>query len=190
MRTWLTERLGIELPIVAAPMARISGGRLAGAVSAAGGLGMIGVSPGATAAWVSEQSDVARTEAAGRPFGIGLLAWALEEDPQPMTAVLESGAALVALSFGTYTSFVAPLHEAGMLVATQAGTLAEARAAVQAGVDEANAKLARVEGIKKFVIVEGDWAPGGDEITPTMKLKRKPIAGKYAAQIEEMYAAS
>jgi long-subunit acyl-CoA synthetase (AMP-forming) len=64
------------------------------------------------------------------------------------------------------------------------------RAAVQAGVDAANAQLARVEQIKKFSLVEGDWLPGGDEITPTMKLKRKPIAGKYAAQIEEMYAAS
>jgi len=62
------------------------------------------------------------------------------------------------------------------------------RAAIQAGVDQANAKLARVEGIKKFVLVEGDWAPGGDEITPTMKLKRKPIAAKYAPQIEALYA--
>jgi long-subunit acyl-CoA synthetase (AMP-forming) len=62
------------------------------------------------------------------------------------------------------------------------------RAAVQAGVDAANAQLARVEQIKKFVLVEGDWLPGGDEITPTMKLKRKPIVAKYAAQIEEMYA--
>jgi long-subunit acyl-CoA synthetase (AMP-forming) len=62
------------------------------------------------------------------------------------------------------------------------------REAVQAGVDSANSKLARVEGIKKFTIVEGDWAPGGDEITPTMKLKRKPIAAKYAEAIEAMYA--
>ncbi|HEX5618877.1 MAG TPA: AMP-dependent synthetase/ligase [Solirubrobacteraceae bacterium] len=61
------------------------------------------------------------------------------------------------------------------------------RAAVQAGVDAANEKLARVEGIKKFLIVEGDWLPGGDEITPTMKLKRKPIATKYADEIEAMY---
>jgi long-subunit acyl-CoA synthetase (AMP-forming) len=61
------------------------------------------------------------------------------------------------------------------------------RAAMQAGVDAANAKLARVEQIKKFTIVEGDWAPGGDELTPTMKLKRKPIAAKYADQIEAMY---
>ena len=61
------------------------------------------------------------------------------------------------------------------------------RAAVQAGVDEANEKLARVEQIKKFHLVEGDWLPGGDEITPTMKLKRKPIAAKYDSQIEAMY---
>ena len=61
------------------------------------------------------------------------------------------------------------------------------RAAVQAGVDDANEKLARVEQIKKFILVEGDWLPGGDEITPTMKLKRKPIAAKYAAEIEALY---
>ena len=52
--------------------------------------------------------------------------------------------------------------------------------AVQAGVDAANERLARVEQIKKFTIVKGDWLPGGDELTPTMKLKRKPIAAKYA----------
>jgi long-chain acyl-CoA synthetase len=62
------------------------------------------------------------------------------------------------------------------------------RAAVQAGVDAANEKLARVEQIKKFVLVEGDWLPGGDEITPTMKLKRKPIAAKYVNEIEALYA--
>jgi long-subunit acyl-CoA synthetase (AMP-forming) len=61
-------------------------------------------------------------------------------------------------------------------------------AAVQAGIDDANRHLARVEQIKKFTIIEGDWLPGGDEITPTMKLKRKPIAAKYGAQIEAMYS--
>jgi long-subunit acyl-CoA synthetase (AMP-forming) len=60
--------------------------------------------------------------------------------------------------------------------------------AVQEGVDAANAKLARVEQIKKFHVVPGDWLPGGDELTPTMKLKRKPIAEKYAAEIEVMYS--
>ena len=60
-------------------------------------------------------------------------------------------------------------------------------AAVQEGVDAANEKLARVEQIKRFTIVPGDWAPGGDELTPTMKLKRKPIAEKYGDDIEAMY---
>jgi long-chain acyl-CoA synthetase len=62
------------------------------------------------------------------------------------------------------------------------------RDVVQEGVDAANEKLARVEQIKRFAIVEGDWLPGADELTPTMKLKRKPIAEKYAAEIEQMYA--
>jgi long-chain acyl-CoA synthetase len=62
------------------------------------------------------------------------------------------------------------------------------RAAVQEGVDAANSKLARVEQIKRFEIVEGDWLPSGDELTPTMKLKRKPIAEKYAAAIDAMYS--
>jgi long-subunit acyl-CoA synthetase (AMP-forming) len=62
--------------------------------------------------------------------------------------------------------------------------------AVQEGIDEANRHLARVEQIKKFTIVAGDWAPGGDELTPTMKLKRKPIAQKYASDIEAMYSGS
>ena len=61
-------------------------------------------------------------------------------------------------------------------------------AAVQAGVDAANEKMARVEQIKRFTVLGADWMPGGDELTPTMKLKRKPIDEKYAAEIEELYA--
>ena len=64
----------------------------------------------------------------------------------------------------------------------------EIRAEIQKGVDAANERLSRVEQIKKFHVVEGDWVPGGDELTPTMKLKRKPIEQKYAEAIEEMYA--
>jgi long-subunit acyl-CoA synthetase (AMP-forming) len=62
------------------------------------------------------------------------------------------------------------------------------RAAVQEGVDAANAKLARVEQVKRFEIVRGDWLAGGDELTPTMKLKRKPIAAKYEGAIEALYS--
>jgi long-chain acyl-CoA synthetase len=61
------------------------------------------------------------------------------------------------------------------------------REAVQEAVDAANSRLARVEQIKKFTIVPGDWLPGEDELTPTMKLKRKPIAQKYASEIDAMY---
>jgi long-subunit acyl-CoA synthetase (AMP-forming) len=63
------------------------------------------------------------------------------------------------------------------------------RAAVQQAVDAANAKLSRPEQIKRFELVRGDWRPGGDELTPTMKLKRTPIAEKYAALIAALYAA-
>ncbi len=56
------------------------------------------------------------------------------------------------------------------------------------GVDEANAKMSRVEQIKKFKVLPTEWEPGGDELTPTMKLKRKPIAEKYSDEIEELYS--
>jgi long-subunit acyl-CoA synthetase (AMP-forming) len=58
---------------------------------------------------------------------------------------------------------------------------------IQRGVDAGNEKLARVEQIKKFKILPTDWQPGGDELTPTMKLKRKPIYTKYEAEIEALY---
>ena len=59
---------------------------------------------------------------------------------------------------------------------------------VQAEVDAANSRLSRVEQIKRFALLEEDWLPGGDELTPTMKLKRKPIGEKYAARVEALYA--
>jgi long-chain acyl-CoA synthetase len=60
-------------------------------------------------------------------------------------------------------------------------------AAVQQGIDQANERMARVEQVKKFTILPTDWEPGGDELTPTMKLKRKPIAEKYKDEIEALY---
>jgi long-subunit acyl-CoA synthetase (AMP-forming) len=63
------------------------------------------------------------------------------------------------------------------------------RAAVQEGVDRANATLSRVEQIKRFAILPGDWIPAGDELTPTMKLKRRQVTTKYVDVIEAMYVA-
>ena len=62
------------------------------------------------------------------------------------------------------------------------------RAEIQRGVDEVNSQVSNVEGVKKFTILHADWLPGGDELTPTMKLKRKPIAEKYREQIEALYS--
>jgi long-chain acyl-CoA synthetase len=59
---------------------------------------------------------------------------------------------------------------------------------VTRAVERANERLARVEQIKRFKIVPEEWEPGGDELTPTSKLKRKPIAQKYAGEIDALYA--
>jgi long-chain acyl-CoA synthetase len=70
----------------------------------------------------------------------------------------------------------------GPLIA--AAAIAEA---VAEGVAAANQRLSRVEQVKRFRILEEEWEPGGDELTPTMKLKRRPIAEKYAEEIEALY---
>jgi long-chain acyl-CoA synthetase len=69
-------------------------------------------------------------------------------------------------------------------LATEPAVLEE----VAAGVERGNADLARVEQVKRFKLLPADWHPGGDELTPTMKLKRRPIERKYADEIEELYA--
>ena len=132
VRTWLTEQLGLRIPVVAAPMAGVSTGRLAAAVSAAGGLGMLGVGPTSTPDWVRQQCAVARE--AGQ-FGVGLMAWALAQDDALVEVVVGEAPALVSVSYGPYERWTAPLQAAGIVVATQVGTLEEAVAAEQAGVD-------------------------------------------------------
>lgn len=62
------------------------------------------------------------------------------------------------------------------------------RAAVQAGVDAGNARLSRAEQVKRFTVLPTFWEPGGDELTPTMKVRRKPTAHKYADDIAALYA--
>ena len=133
MQTWLTRTLGIDVPLIQAPMARVSEGRLAAAVSEAGALGMIGVGPAASAEWVAEQSRVASST--GGPYGIGLMAWALEENPAQLDAVVESDARLVSVSFGAFEEPVRRLKAAGKIVTTQVGNLDDSRRAEGAGVD-------------------------------------------------------
>ncbi|MNP79026.1 Long-chain-fatty-acid--CoA ligase FadD15 [compost metagenome] len=65
--------------------------------------------------------------------------------------------------------------------------LPEVRKAVEEEVAQANLQLARVEQIKKFHIVGGEWAPGSEAVTATMKIRRQAILKKYADDIETMY---
>ena len=81
----------------------------------------------------------------------------------------------------------------GADAATSPAALAEndrLRAAVREAVRAGNARLSRAEQIKRFRILPSMWEPGGDELTPTMKLKRHPIADKYGAEIDQLYAPS
>jgi long-subunit acyl-CoA synthetase (AMP-forming) len=64
----------------------------------------------------------------------------------------------------------------------------DVRAELDRAIAAANSHLSRVEQIKRFALLTSEWLPGGDELTPTMKLRRKPIAKKYAAEIEALYA--
>ena len=61
------------------------------------------------------------------------------------------------------------------------------RVAIEAAVQEANTHLSRAEQIKRFTLLPVDWLPDSDELTPTMKLKRRVIVEKYAAEIEALY---
>jgi long-chain acyl-CoA synthetase len=64
----------------------------------------------------------------------------------------------------------------------------EVAAEIERAVADANERLSRVEQIKRYELLEEEWTPGGEELTPTLKLKRRPIAAKYAEEIEALYA--
>ena len=133
--TWLTRTFDLSVPVVGAPMAGPGEGPLAAAVSAAGGLGMVGVNASRSPAWVAEQAAVAAGP--GAPYGIGLMAWVLERDDAQLEAVLglEARPALVSVSFGPFEAYVDRLRAAGIRVAVQAGNIAEAVRAERAGAD-------------------------------------------------------
>lgn len=133
MGTWLTETFGLPVPVVGAPMANVSGGLLTGAISAAGGLGMLGAGSAVSAEWIRTEGAIAAQR--GKPYGVGLMAWSVKDHLDHLDAVLDLKPALVSLSFGDYTPYVEPLQAAGIVVATQAGTVADAREAIAAGVD-------------------------------------------------------
>jgi len=122
--------MGLRAPIVNAPMGGVAGGRLAAAVTAAGGLGMVGMgSAGSTSSLHSELPHVS-----GR-FGIGLVDWVIRKEPGLFEAALAARPVLISVSFGTGLSWVSRVRDAGIVTATQVYNSVEARRAEDAGVD-------------------------------------------------------
>ncbi|KWX26026.1 2-nitropropane dioxygenase [Mycolicibacterium wolinskyi] len=130
--TWSTA-MGLDVPIVNAPMGGAAGGRLAAAVSAAGGLGMIGMGSAATPDQL--RRELAILQGLDRPFGIGLVHWVMVDRPELFEIALAAQPTLLSVSFGDDWDWVRHAHDAGVKVATQVPTVDAARRAADAGVD-------------------------------------------------------
>jgi nitronate monooxygenase len=130
--TRLTERFGIQHPIVCAPMALVTGGALARAVSDAGGLGIVG---GGYAGIVSGEPDLDAELAVAKSgkFGVGFITWALAQAPQMLTKALRYSPMCVFLSFGDPSPFAAQIHDAGAALICQVQFLSQIDAALEAG---------------------------------------------------------
>jgi len=134
LHTYLTTFWHLRYPIIGAPMAGIGRGRLARAVSEAGGLGMIDIGSTESVEFIEREAAIARGTNQGR-FGIGLMAWAIERRPELLDMAIEVAPFLIAISFGSPAPYVERLHQHGILLATQVHSHAEAVRVAQAGVD-------------------------------------------------------
>jgi nitronate monooxygenase len=133
IKTPLTRWFDLSTPVIGAPMAGVSGGAMARAVSEAGGLGMIGISGAHRSEFVTEQCAIPIE--AQLPFGVGLMVWVLETRPDLFEATIAAQPSLVSVSFGDPAPYVQPLHDAGIAVCAQVNTTADAVRAIDAGVD-------------------------------------------------------
>ena len=130
LNTRLTEMLGIEHPIISAPMAFAAGGKLAAAVTAAGGLGLIGGGYG-DAEWLEREF----AEAQNTRVGCGFITWSLAKRPILLELVLAHSPAAVMLSFGSPVPFAPRIKAAGAKLICQVQNMEHARAAVDVGAD-------------------------------------------------------
>ncbi|CEJ09924.1 Nitronate monooxygenase [bacterium YEK0313] len=128
--TPLTERLGLDIPVLLAPMAGVSGGALAAAVSNAGGLGFIGGGY-ADRDWLASQIEAAGNTA----VGVGFITWALARDPDLLALTLARRPRALFLSFGAVEAFAGRIKAAGVALVVQVQTVADARRAAAAGAD-------------------------------------------------------
>jgi nitronate monooxygenase len=131
IRTALTERFGLEYPIVSAPMGAVAGGRLAAAVSNAGALGLVGGGYG-DPGWMRTELSIAREETA-RPWGVGLITWHATLEAVELALSYEPHAFM--LSFGDPGPFVPAIKEAGCALICQVQDVQDARDARAAGAD-------------------------------------------------------
>lgn len=134
IHTYLTTSWHLRYPIISAPMAYVGRGRLAHAVSQAGGLGMVGIGSSESVEFLAREADTARGADAQR-FGIGMHVWAIEKRPDLLDAAIKASPFLISISFGSPAPYVERLHRHNIMVATQVNTQAEAIEAEQAGVD-------------------------------------------------------
>lgn len=151
LRTRLTEKLGIEHPIISAPMAFAAGGKLAAAVTGAGGLGLIGGGYG-DAEWLTREFAAA----GNARIGCGFITWSLARKPELLEQVIARSPAAVMLSFGAPAPFAPRVKAAGIPLVCQVQSLAFAREAVAAGAD--------------IIIAQGTEAGGHGASRATMTL--------------------
>src|SRR5581483_3141679 len=131
LRTKLHDLLGIEAPLMNAPMGGVAGGELAAAVSAAGGLGLIASATG-DADWLRAQIRLVR-ERTDRPFGVGFISHWLPKTPALYQVAIEERVPVVAHSFTDPAPYMAAARSAGCTVICQVRDVDGAREAQRAG---------------------------------------------------------
>ncbi|WP_435825040.1 NAD(P)H-dependent flavin oxidoreductase [Nocardia niwae] len=126
------QRIGARIPLVNAPMGGVAGGRLAAAVTAAGGLGMIGM--GSAGSVRALEQELPHIRGVAGPFGIGLVDWVVAGQPELLEAAIEARPALISVSFGDHLGWAARVADAGIVPATQVYSWQDARRAQDAGI--------------------------------------------------------
>lgn len=126
--TRLTKRLGITHPVLSAPMAMAAGGRLAAAVSNAGGLGLIGGGYG-DETWLRDQF----LAAGNAVVGCGFISWSLRRQPHLLDLALERRPKVIFLSFDDPAEFAPRIRASGTLLIQQVQTRRDAERAIDVG---------------------------------------------------------
>lgn len=165
LTTRLTQSLGIEHPIISAPMAFAAGGKLAAAVSSAGGLGLIGGGYG-DADWLEAEFK----NAGNAKIGCGFITWSLKKQPHLLELVLAHRPQAICLSFGDPQPFAERIKEGGAKLICQVQTRRDAERAIDCGAD--------------IIVAQGSEAGGHGELRSTLTLVPE-VADLIAARSPE-----